>query len=163
MKEEQRLAEEEHVKFVDFMYENFGLEKNPGYCGIIIRPLMTSGSLSLKENLLQIHINKDCKSTEEIRFTTWHDSSHYLHYLTNPSEIENKIGDNIVLKETIADLGALIYLNEIENLSLENVKRFYPKFERDTSFIFALKIARSKPELLERLAKWGYNNIFKKS
>ena len=52
-----KIAEEEHKKFVDAMYPNFGLEKHPGYCDIIVRPLLAAGAIV--DNPLRILLNEN--------------------------------------------------------------------------------------------------------
>ncbi len=157
--EMQRLAETEHQKFVDFMHPLYGLESHPGYCPVKIKHMLLADSC-LNGGDYEIYINPS-ENLGEISYTTWHESSHYLHYSINPSELNNQNGNNIILKETLADLGALVYLENLENLDAQTIKRFYPEFCKDNLFNVALNLAKKRKDLIKKLARQGYRQLLK--
>ena len=117
----QKNAEKEHKKFVDFMFPLYGLKEHPGYCKVNVRPLLIDGAFNSPRT---IHISDSHGSSEEAKYTMWHESSHFLHHLVNPSIFEEtgraeEYTPFTRLAEVAADFGALVYLDSVEKLNPE--------------------------------------------
>lgn len=109
----QKVAEYIHRDFVDSMHGRFGFAVHPGYCGIEVGPLFSSGGLS-HFGCYKIHID-DANETQSAIFTTAHESAHYLHPLvrryceTDPPQ--SVPGADRLLGEVVAYLGAIEYFS----------------------------------------------------
>ena len=131
-REIQKTAEREHREFVDLMYPYFGFDKNPRYTKVIVRPILGYGAIGISST---IYLNNR-SSFEERRYTNWHESSHFLHSRFNkeyefdrPFLFEEKDGEESdssrqVLSESIAELGALIFLDLTEGLNPNTIKKY---------------------------------------
>ena len=167
--------EKENMRFVETMYPYFGLEENPGYCKILIRPLLLQGGLSKSFDGAPLIVLKDTLSPEERRYTNWHESSHFLHRVSNPdfdfSYMERmrlgQLDDNVlVLSERVADLGALTFLDLTEGLNDESMGKYDlgPKMNasldpEEIEFLF--KTAVEDKSYLKTLVKQNINKLTK--
>lgn len=162
--EKQKNAELDHRKFIDLMYPYFGLEQNPGYTKIVVKPMLFAGVLGASST---IYI-KSTSSPEERRYTNWHESGHLLHYHSSPlfefgliEKIEDDDGNPLpkhILAEMTTDLGAFIYLDIVEVINQETVEKYGLGPEMNSWLspeeIAALfRIAKTDKKLLETLAK----------
>lgn len=122
--EKQRIAEEEHKKFVDLMYPLFGLNRHPSYCEIIVESLPVGEIFNYTK---KIYIDSDFFRAS----TTWHESGHFLHWrkrghLPERNGQKNRsLEDPRYYNECIADLGGLIFLDLTKGLTNENAEIYF--------------------------------------
>ena len=151
----QRVAEEEHRKFVDFMHPYFGLREHPGYLPITVRPLFVIGML--KNNPLRILLDEDCNE-KGLSYTIWHESSHFLHYEINPEIVSYSDEKSVRLAEIVSEFGALIYLDSINKLGSETFEEWDINAKMNLNMtnkdiLAVMNSSMFDKKLLQRLAK----------
>ncbi|MEK6760833.1 MAG: hypothetical protein AABX93_02830 [Nanoarchaeota archaeon] len=162
MKKSERFArviaacENEHRRFVDFMYSRYGLDEHPGYCEVRMREMFPSGTY--EHNPLLINLSEDGFTTIPSHlFTTAHESSHFLHDKINSKRFEKTMADKnyaeYFVDEVIANLGAFIYLDEQRGgLSQRRIRGFAGKdVKRDKRELVPLIIAIKDKSILVKI------------
>lgn len=158
----QKIAGEEHRKFVDFMHPYFGLKNHPGYCKVIVRPLFLRGYFGRDYDEIGL---SDYLEKNEIKYITWHESAHYLHPFSRQENLLLKDSPkrNIFLAEVVANLGALIFLDENYGLSSENIKKYFAGNRKRWIFnedeLTSLVIAKRNKDLLARMVNSDMNKV----
>ena len=160
----QMVAEEEHRKFVDSMYPRFGLKNHPGYCEIK-RPLFNPGCLvETDDGQIKMFLNDDIEE-DAFKYTTWHESSHFLHpfWRQNRQKLKDTPQRNYRLNEIVAELGSLIFLDENYGLSSENIRKYLAGGRKSRKFnegeLTALVIAKRNKDLFGKIVNDDMNNV----
>jgi len=168
--EKHKKAKEEHRKFVDFMHPHFGLNERPKYCEIRMRPLWAMGLYG--DGKIYVS-NSHRYGLRSNAFTTWHESSHFLHFHRNQlysAELKRKIkreesysDDEFTVNETVANLGAFIYLEKKFGLSQQNIIKyaFADHDETNIDEMLSLVIALRDKSLLAKIAALTANEAMK--
>lgn len=158
----QEIATQEHIKFVDEMFPRFGLEVNSGYSEVEIRPYLLYGGADFRRTpyiLVSSNLNENV-----FRYTTWHESGHYLHSISQPNSKHGgvhygEMNRKTVLVEAVADLSALIFLDITEGPSQETIEKYelkpplhsYLNLDQE-GFDQMIEVARNQKGILKRLA-----------
>jgi hypothetical protein len=177
----ERIAKETHVHFVDTMWERFGWTSHPGYCKVIARPFLIHGALTVplpdQTHIIYISTSFTYNKETTVVDTTCHESAHYLH-IFGRKEVERRGVDNIPsrnihLDEIVANLGSVIYLNDL--FGQERARKFggeepsyttlvaYDIFEGDKSLltkIANLDMVKAKKLILPHLKRPLYDRSY---
>ncbi|MBI4152391.1 hypothetical protein HY495_01660 [Candidatus Woesearchaeota archaeon] len=165
--EKQADAEEEHRQFVDTMFSGYGIAEHPGYFPTTIRPLLGDGALG--DAMIYLSDDLDPK---RLLYVLWHESSHYLHRIVNPtlfaiSEAKREFCPEVVAEEMIAELGALLYLKARTDLAPEtliahSIGDGMNAALEDEEIQALIKIARTSDQILEELVSLDGAAVVKK-
>lgn len=105
-----------HKEFVDYMYPLFGIETNPGYCSIDIRPMIPIALYKNRKIYLRSSEFGAIKpeNFNEAEDNVYHEGGHYLREQLfkqlGKKRIHTKRWRQLFLEELIAELSAMVYL-----------------------------------------------------
>ena len=120
--------------------------------------------IRLLVSILHIFLNDDIEE-DAFKYTTWHESSHFLHpfWRQNRQKLKDTPQRNYRLNEIVAELGSLIFLDENYGLSSENIRKYLAGGRKSRKFnegeLTALVIAKRNKDLFGKIVNDDMNNV----